>query len=97
VAQKPPNQQGEENMKNGDLPAMPTIYADMATNGQREIYCDQTGVTKREQFAMAAMQGLLASGATYKGSTTNRHLLAADAVAHADALLVELGRENNHG
>ena len=73
-------------MKNGDMPAMP-IELNGFGQYAPEAYL---GLTKREQFAMSAMQGLLASGATYKGSTTNRHLLSADAVAHADALLAEL-------
>lgn len=81
------NQSEGEKMKNGDLPAMPTIYADMGTNGQREIYCDQTGLTKREQFAMAAMQGFCASS-DYMSFTA----IATDAVAVADALLAELER-----
>lgn len=74
-------------MKNGNLPAMPTIYADMGTNGQREIYCDQTGLTKREQFAMAMAQGLCATG--QYGSFDH---VAQDAVKAADALLAELER-----
>jgi hypothetical protein len=74
--------------KNGDLPAMPTIYADMAPNGQREIYCDQTGLTKREQFAMAAMQGILAIG----NKLDTRGVVAECAVKMADALLAELER-----
>lgn len=74
-------------IKNGDLPAAPTIYADMAANGQREIYCDQTGLTKREQFAMAAMQGILSCD---NSEFTN--VAAISAVAHADALLEELER-----
>ena len=77
-------------MKNADLPAMP--------QNNSETLCQQTGtpnpmhsgLTKREMFAMAAMQGILSSGATYKGSAENRNLLAADAVAHAEALLAEL-------
>lgn len=44
-------------IKNADLPASPNIYADFGHNGPREIYCDQSGLTKREMFAMAAMQG----------------------------------------
>jgi len=79
-------------MKNGDLPAMPVdtaqLYESRCNNGTWEL--GSLGLTKREMFAMAAMQGLLSLGATYKGSTTNKHLLAADAVAHADALLAEL-------
>lgn len=75
---------------NGGLPAMPTIYADMATNGQREIYCDQTGLTKREQFAMAAMQGLLVNMG--RSGINDVKQVAAHAVDAADALLAELER-----
>ena len=78
-------------IKNADLPAMP--YAEQLLKDSSGLYTiHQTGLTKREMFAMAAMQGLLSSGATYKGVTTERGLLAADAVAHADALLAELER-----
>lgn len=76
--------------KNGDLPAMPTIYGDMAPNGQREIYCSDVGMTKREMMAMHAMNGILAS-------LTDEHdlscgELARCAVRNADALLAELER-----
>lgn len=50
------------------------------------------GMTKREMMAMHLAQGLLAANATYGGKTDARNLLAADAVAHADALLAELER-----
>lgn len=43
--------------------------------------------------ATAAMTGLLAGNAIYKGNTNNRDDLAKDAVAHADALLAELEKE----
>jgi hypothetical protein len=43
-------------MKNGNMPAAPTIYADMGHNGQREIFCDNQGLTKREHFAGLAPQ-----------------------------------------
>ena len=80
--------------KNGNLPAMPVMMTETlvaaADSGAFKAVERISGLKKREMFAMAAMQGLLSSGATYKGSTTNRHLLAADAVAHADALLAEL-------
>ena len=80
-------------MKNADLPAMPTIYADMATNGQREIYCDQTGLTKREQFAMAAMQGILSNNAMIDNcDKQSMEWTAARAASCADALLAELER-----
>jgi hypothetical protein len=49
-------------------------------------------LTKREAIAAQAMMGLLAGNATYYGCTSSRDKLAADAVAHADALLAELAR-----
>lgn len=69
---------------NGDLPASPTIYADMAPNGQREIYCVNEGLTKREMFAMAAMQGILSKGGSEAVYACTR------AVKLADELLAEL-------
>ncbi|CAL9963374.1 hypothetical protein VPHK250G1_0077 [Vibrio phage K250 g1] len=38
------------NVDNGNMPAMPTQYADLNANGG-ELYCDQQGMTKREMFA----------------------------------------------
>lgn len=73
-------------IKNGDLPVNPTIYADLAPNGQREIYCDQEGLTKREYFAALAMQGILAK------SDAPMSYAARDAVKFADELLAELER-----
>lgn len=77
-------------MKNGDLPAMPVIeetkteqYGSGTYATAKALYL---GLTKREMFAMAAMQGLLAkSEYTYVDTAT-------DAVAYADALLAELER-----
>lgn len=74
---------------NGNLPAAPTIYADVAANGQREIYCTEVGLTKREQFAAMAMQGLLAK---HGDDDYQCEQIASYAVAHADALLKELER-----
>ena len=74
-------------MKNADLPAMP--------QNNSETLCRQTGtanplhsgLTKREQFAMAAMQGILSG---------TKSMLSADiveaSVAFADQLLAELER-----
>jgi hypothetical protein len=76
-------------MNNGDMPASPTIYADMGHNGQREIFCDNTGLTKREAFAMAAMQGLASESGRYHLFTE----MVGDAVFIADALLAELAKE----
>ena len=77
-------------IKNGDLPAMPVSTNESICQMTGTLKQEFAGLTKRERFAMAMAQGLLSSGATYKGSTANRHLLAADAVAHADAILAEL-------
>ena len=69
-------------IKNGDLPAMP-----IELNGfglyEPAVY---TGLSKREMFAMAAMQGLLA-----KSTMATTHV-AEYAVECADKLLRELGR-----
>jgi len=63
-----------------------------------DFSCQEVGLTKREAFAMAAMQGLLASGAKTKG-----HALILDdlpsmmapefCVLWADAMLAELAKE----
>jgi len=45
------------------------------------------GLTKREAFAMAAMQGILSSGVPVDGFA---HKNILEAVIHADALLKEL-------
>lgn len=66
----------------GDIPAMPTCknpHAPEAVTGS---------LTKREQFAMAAMQGLCAHGGDYYTPQG----LASDAVMFADTLLAELDK-----
>lgn len=74
-------------MKNGNMPAAPTIYADMGHNGQREIFCDNQGLTKREHFAAIAIQGMIACE---YGAKVSAAQWARDAVEVADALLAEL-------
>ena len=74
-------------MKNSDMPAMPCQPLGQDGMPSWEM---TYGLTKREMFAMAAMQGLIASGATYVGSTINRNSLAQDAIDMADALLEKL-------
>jgi len=73
-------------IKNGDLPAMPTtIFQKVGDIAE----CRSTGgLTKREQFAMAAIQGLSSESCRY-GSPCD---MAHDAVKLADALLAELER-----
>jgi transcription termination factor NusB len=74
-------------IKNGDLPAMPVeeghLYQSRCDNGSWAL--GALGLTKREMFAMAAMQGLCASGPCAPYSVIVR-----DAVQLADALLAEL-------
>jgi hypothetical protein len=79
---------------NGNLPAMPNV-TDAQTLGSMgmmntvaDFYRHGAGLAKREMFAMAAMQGLLAN----EGDRLQKYI-AADAVAAADALLAELERQ----
>ena len=73
-------------INNGDLPAMPVeeghLYNSRCDNGSWAL--GALGLTKREIFAMAAMQGILSSG-----KLTTRHI-ATEAIAQADSLLAEL-------
>lgn len=85
-------------MRNADMPAMPQSakedgYGCNYGDGINQV---PTGLTKREMFAMHAMQGLLSSNVTFASSATYNHRsqakdqLAKDAVFYADALLAEL-------
>jgi hypothetical protein len=71
-------------IKNGDLPAMP-----IELNGFG-LYAPESylGLTKREMFAMAAMQGILSNGVDY--TMYGDQDICKDAVIHADNLLAEL-------
>lgn len=78
-------------MKNADMPAMPQS----ATDGGYGCNYDEdfggyvpTGLTKREMFAMHAMQGELAGSANH--SRPEPEDVASFAVKCADALLKEL-------
>ena len=76
-------------IKNGDLPAMPLPNgADGTPWLARDLGNPQQviGLTKREQFAMAAMQGILAIG----NKSATEDIIASCAVRMADALLEEL-------
>lgn len=48
-------------MKNGEHPVNPLAQGYYNINGE-EKYINGIGLTKREAFAMAAMQGLLSAG-----------------------------------
>lgn len=69
-------------MKNGDMPAMPIEINGLGQYAP-EVY---VGLTKREMFAMAAMQGLCAHSGDYHEFSH----LASDAVNYADSVLAEL-------
>ena len=71
-------------MKNGDMPAMPI---ELYGHGQYAPVA-YTGLTKREMFAMAAMQGLLADSNVQTISAVNI------AVECADLLLRKLAGED---
>lgn len=72
-------------MKNADMRAMPFQEVTGMIGGIARGYRNHKGLTKREMFAMHAMQAL----ATNCGYGTWKDL-ASDAVGIADALLVEL-------
>jgi len=78
-------------MNNADMPASPTnLYI---SEYEGTINCPYnkplTGMTKREAFAMAAMQGLI-SNHQLRGAASE---CAISAVDYADALLKELDKD----
>ena len=86
-------------MNNGDMPAMPMFSSDAKpcqvrdTSTQSTI--DASGLTKRETFAMAAMQGLLSNDSPSLILDTPINDFSFLAVKHADALLAELAKEKS--
>ena len=73
-------------IKNGDLPAMPVSCSETLCQMTGTVKPEFAGLTKREQFAMAAMQGLASESGRYHSPGDMAH----DAVKLADALLAEL-------
>lgn len=79
-------------MKNGDMPASPCgeSYKTQQYPGGDWIHNKKSalhsGLTKREMFAMAAMQGILSN----PNDRYTYDQLAGHAVNYADALLAEL-------
>jgi len=63
----------------------------------KETDIPSSGLTKREMFAMAAMQGLLASKSfdcsKFETGEEWYESVAFSAIAHADALLAELAED----
>ena len=78
-------------MKNADMPAMPLDFEHHNTRG-KFINANYIGLTKRDMFAMHAMQAWI----NHHGSANNYSFsdieVARSAVACADALLAELER-----
>ena len=74
-------------MKNADIPAHPIELSGFGLYAPEAHY----GLTKREMFAMAAMQGILTSE-TDDWRHKEENSLAASAIKYADALLTELER-----
>jgi len=78
-------------MDNKNLPAYPTPF--LTGQGLPEAMGPFDGLTKREYFAAMAMQGMVTHTGTY-GLGNDPGSMATRAVECADALLVELGKEN---
>lgn len=79
-------------MKNADLPANATPYMDLTETGG-ELHCDNTGLTKREMFAMHAMSTVLSKYDPWENGhfdSSNWQETAENCVGLADALLAEL-------
>lgn len=67
-----------------DIPAFPTVYLNNYSGNVESA----NGLTKREVFAMAAMQGIL-SNADWTHNGEPKHV-ASSAIAFADELLKQL-------
>lgn len=73
-------------MNNGDMPASPIF------NDDGQCTPELAGFTKRERFAMVAMQAMI--GVEY-GAKVSATQWAKDAIECADALLAELAKEQS--
>ncbi len=73
-------------IKNGDLPAMPITTGEAICQMTGTTKPEFSGLTKREQFAAMAMQGLLSS----KDWGLSLECVVSRSVYFADALLAEL-------
>jgi hypothetical protein len=75
---------------NGNLPAMPQTHSDNLCHQTGTVKAEHAGLTKREMFAMTAMQGLLVNMG--RNGLDSVKQVAEHASAAADALLAELER-----
>lgn len=90
-------------IKNGDMPASPSDF-NFTNQLGKNIHEMNTGLTKREAFAMAAMQGILASkyisDFARDGRDISGHNQTCDdveaisriSISYADQLLKELSK-----
>lgn len=74
-------------MKNADTPANPAVLSELVDGHGRRSDKTYSGLTKREMFAMAAMQGLISS---HPDQAHNHNQGATVAIAWADELLKQL-------
>lgn len=78
-------------IKNGDMPAMPMFSSEakpcQVRDSSTQSTLDASGLTKREQFAAMAMQGLFANN---RISPNDYRSIAINSVVAADALLAKL-------
>lgn len=83
-------------MKNADMPAMPIEGEFWVDSTKPELGVESyQGLTKREIFAMHAMEGLLAANSGWRNSNPMTNgVIANEAVYLADALLSELETKN---
>jgi len=90
-------------MKNADMPAWPIVSRGVIYDANCEMLKDTfaaTGLTKREDFAKFAMQGLLANSDFFGAAITQAQEAGADledvvavgALAFADSLLIVLDK-----
>jgi hypothetical protein len=79
---------------NGDNPAFPIAPPADPTDGQRvqEWWSTGHGLTKREEFAKAAMQGMMADNTVKLGTDSHYTVAAQQCVRMADTLLEELSK-----
>lgn len=77
-------------LENKDLPATPAYWYDYDSAGIQVVRDQSFGLTKREQIAAMALQGILANN-MYEPTRRNKlEGMAKDAVSAADALLKAL-------
>lgn len=77
---------GEMIMKNANEPAMPIEFNGFGQHAPEA----HSGLTKREMFAMHAMQGLLSADYQNGSEKLNSEDVASMSIDYADALLAEL-------